>query len=184
MDLEIRKGLKGDAGLIADAVAMAIGYDGAKEYVGDKFFVGLEEAAQREDTQYSYRNALVAVVGGKPVGAIVGYDGGKLKELRDASLSVIRKYQPGLVITEDETEDGEFYLDSLCVLPEYRGNGIGRRLIEAMIDKGMQEGHRRFGLLVDFENPKAEKLYVELGFKQVGCRPFIGHQMKHMQKTI
>lgn len=184
MEISIRPATKEDANLIATAIAMAIGMDGAKEYAGDNLFQAFQEAAEKEDTQYSHRNALVAMADGKEAGAIVGYDGGQLKRLREASLAVIRKYKPGLEILEDETEEGEFYLDSLAVLPEYRGHGIGRTLIEAKMQQAAKDGHRRFGLLVDFENPDAERLYTAIGFKPVGQRPFIGHMMKHMQMSL
>ena len=42
----------------------------------------LEEIARRDDTQYSYRNALVAEVDGRSVGAIIAYDGALLYPLR------------------------------------------------------------------------------------------------------
>ena len=183
MEITIREANKNDSKLIAQIIAMAIGFDLAEDYAGSKDVIKvMGEAAEKDDTQYSYRNALVAEVDGTPVGAIVGYDGGRLKELREGSLSVIRKYHPGVEINEDETEPGEFYLDSLGVLPVYRGHGIATRLLNAMMNKASEEGHSRFGLLVDFENPDAERLYRSLGFQYVGERPFFGHMMKHLQK--
>lgn len=183
MEIKIREATKRDSRLIAEVIAMAIGFDLAEDYAGSKDVIKvMSEAAEREDSQYSYRNALIAVADGVPVGAIVGYDGAKLKELRDGSLAVIRKYHPDVEIKEDETEPGEFYLDSLGVLPDYRGYGIATKLIDAAIQKASKDGHKRFGLLVDFENPKAERLYRSLGFEYVNDRPFFGHLMKHMQK--
>lgn len=184
MEIKIRKATKKDAELIARVIAIAIGYDMAEDYAGDDVIKVLGEAAQTEDAQYSYRNALVAEVCGKRAGAIVGYDGGHLHELREASLAVIRKYHPGLEITEDETEEGEFYLDSLGVLPGYRGKGIATKLIGAMLEEAAKSGHKLFGLLVDFYNPNAERLYRSLGFRYVGERPFFGHMMKHLQKQL
>lgn len=181
MEITIRKATREDARLIAQVIAMAIGYEESKDCFGYNVIDALEEAAENEDTQYSYRNALVAMADGKIAGAIVGYDGSMLQQLRDASLRIIHKYNPDLTITDDETESGEFYLDSLGVLPEYRSHGIGRKLIAAKMQQASEQGHKTFGLLVDFENPDAERLYASIGFKQVGVRPFFGHQMKHMQ---
>lgn len=184
MDIKIREATKSDSRLIAQVITMAIGYDLAEDYAGDDVIKVLGEAAETENAQYSYRNALIAEVDGKPAGAIIGYDGGRLNELREASLSVIRKYHPGLEINEDETESGEFYLDSIGVLPEYRGLGIATMLINTMIDRQIKHGHNCFGLLVDFDNKNAEMLYIKLGFTYVGDRPFFGHMMKHLQKKI
>lgn len=184
MDISIREATKQDSVLIAQVIAMAIGYEIAEDYAGDDVIKVLSEAAETEGTQYSYQNALIAEVDNMPAGAIIGYDGGNLKKLREASLAVIHKYNPEVEIKEDETEVGEFYLDSIGVLPEYRGKGIASKLINAMIDLQVSRGYDCFGLLVDFDNSNAERLYLKLGFQYVGDRPFFGHMMKHLQKRI
>lgn len=184
MDINIREATKQDSALIAQVIAMAMGYEIAEDYAGDDVIKVLGEAAESEDSQYSYRNALIAEVDNVPAGAIVGYNGGDLEKLRGASLAIIHKYNPDVEIKEDETEEGEFYLDSIGVLPEFRGVGIATMLINAMIDLKANQGHHCFGLLVDFENSNAEHLYLKLGFQYVGDRPFFGHMMKHLQKRM
>ena len=82
----------------------------------------------------------------------------------------------------DETEAGEYYLDSIAVLPEFRGQGVASALINAFCDKAFAQGHNRVGLIVDFDNPNAEKLYTSLGFERVGTRIFFGHKMWHLQR--
>ena len=94
------------------------------------------------------------------------------------------QYVNKINITEDETEAGEYYLDSIGVLPEFRKMGIATKLIKAMRDKIFAEGHTKFGLIVDFDNPDAERLYTSLGFKRIKTRNFLGHQMWHLQKTF
>ena len=61
------------------------------------------------------------------------------------------------------------------------GRGIGRALIEAMRDRAFAEGHARVGLIVDVDNPPAERLYLSLGFQRVGNKRFLGHAMHHLQ---
>ncbi|MCM1320219.1 MAG: GNAT family N-acetyltransferase [Muribaculaceae bacterium] len=185
MEIKVREAQASDCHLIGEVVAMGIGHEVAREYTGiDEVINVLSEVSSTCGTQYSYRNALIAEVDGEPAGAIVGYDGARLRELRDGSLAVIRKYHPGIKVVDDETGEGEFYLDSVAVLPRFRGAGVGRRLIDAMSHRAAQQGHTRVGLLVDFENPRAEKLYETLGFRHVGERPFFGHLMKHMQLSV
>ena len=82
---------------------------------------------------------------------------------------------------EDETEGGEFYLDSVAVLPNYQELGIGAKLLSTMRDKAFDEGFERVGLLVDWDNPRAEKLYNSLGFERVNETLFLGLKMWHMQ---
>ena len=79
-----------------------------------------------------------------------------------------------------ETEPDEFYLDTLMTLPDYRGRGVARALI---IDAGEKAGKagKPLGLLCDLDNQRARKLYDSVGFREVGLRPFAGHEMAHMQ---
>ncbi len=181
MYITVRPATLGDAKMIALSVAMAMGEETAKEYCGKNYIEVLEEVAKREGTQYSYRHALVAMADDCPAGAIVGYDGALLQPLRTKTRSVIHPYHPQLSAVEDETEAGEFYLDSIGILPEFRGRGIGRSLLLAMKERAFAAGHPCVGLLVDVENPEAERLYLSLGFKQVGTKKFFGHPMKHLQ---
>jgi ribosomal protein S18 acetylase RimI-like enzyme len=177
-EITIRTAQIGDAELIATAVCMAVGYD--REH---PIYPVFRELAEREMTQYSYRNALVAEVDGVAAGALVGYDGARLKELREPIFPLLEKYLGEALQIEDECEAGEFYLDSLGVLPEFRGLGVGSQLLTAMRDRAFSEGHQRVGLIVDFDNPRAERLYTSLGFQRVGEKRFLGHRMWHLQTT-
>ena len=62
------------------------------------------------------------------------------------------------------------------------GCADGSVLINALCDKASNEGHERVGLIVDFDNHKAEDLYFSLGFTRVGTRIFFGHKMWHLQR--
>ena len=179
----VRRAVQMDAELIARAVAMAIGDEKAlKEYCGDDYLAVLAEIAHREATQYSWQYALVAEVVGVAAGAIIGYDGAQLGVLREGTFAVLREYIGRIPVIADETECGEYYIDSLGVMPEFRGLGIGSVLINALCDKASNEGHERVGLIVDFDNHKAEDLYFSLGFTRVGTRIFFGHKMWHLQR--
>ncbi len=175
-EITIRTAQIDDAELIATAVCMAVGYD--REH---PIYPVFRELAEREMTQYSYRNALVAEVDGVAAGALVGYDGARLKELREPIFPLLEKYLGEALQIEDESEAGEFYLDSLGVLPEFRGLGVGSQLLTAMRDRAFSEGHQRVGLIVDVDNPRAERLYSSLGFQRVGEKRFLGHRMWHLQ---
>lgn len=173
----IREAQKTDAELVADAVLMALGGE-PKAHALYPIFL---ELAGRELSQYSYRNALVATVDGEPAGAIVGYDGARLQELRAPLIALIQERLGEPFEIEEETSAGEFYIDSLSVMPSFRGRGVGRALLSALRDKAFESGYERVGLLVDFDNPRAEKLYLSFGFERVNETTFLGHRMWHMQ---
>lgn len=178
---------KKHAGLIANVIVTAVGREHCEEMAIDgRGAAGIEalfrEMAERDDTQYSYRNALIATTDcGTPMGAIVAYDGGRLEELRRPFLVRLQE-EIGIDPSDvpDETEPGEYYLDSLAVLPEYRGQGVASRLIAAAAERGHTIGLKP-GLLVAKDNPRARKLYEHIGFRKVGDRPFMGIVMDHLQ---
>ena len=181
-DITIRPATEADAALIAQVVAMAIGdEEGVRHYCGEQYLDVLADIASQSDTQYSWQQTLVAEVDGEAVGAVVGYDGGELSRLRDGTYAVIRKTIAEAQPIIDETEAGEYYLDSVGVLPHFQGRGIGRVLVAAFCSKVFAEGHHRVGLIVDIENPQAESLYASLGFRRVGTKLFFGHKMWHLQ---
>lgn len=180
--INIRQAQKSDAKFIAEIVAMAIGDEKSmKDYCGEEYITLLTKIAESENSQYSYNNTLVAEIDGKAVAAVIGYDGARLHDLRAVTYSIIYNELGRKPSIPDETEAGEFYLDSLAVLPEHRGTGIGRMLITAIHNKAFSEGHNRIGLIVDFDNPRAEALYTSLGFTRVKTKIFFGHTMWHMQ---
>lgn len=175
--ITIRAARREDAALIAEVVCMAVGYD-----TTHPIYPVFHTLAACDHTQYSYRNTLVAEVDGMVAGALVGYDGADLEALREPIFPLLLKHLGEIPHIEDETEVGEFYLDSLGVLPRFRGLGVGSALLNAMCDRAYVAGHERVGLIVDIDNPKAEKLYTELGFMRIGRKRFIGHDMWHLQR--
>lgn len=173
--------------MIAQSVMAAIGDEiclglaGEKNTLDDvrRMFTTL---AGRDDSQYSYLNTLAAVTDeGETVGVCVGYNGALLHELRKAFIEEAKK-ELGLEFDEmeDETDPSEFYLDTLAVNPEYRGQGIAKKLLRASIDRAAEIG-KPAGLLVDKTNANARRLYESIGFRQVGERPFCFVLMDHLQ---
>lgn len=136
---------------------------------------------EREDSQYSYKNTLVATDGDNIVGISVSYDGGRLQELRKAFIEAAHHYlgkdHTGM---DDETQAGELYLDSLAVIPEYRRLGIARQLLLATKERANCMGLPCVGLLVDKGNPAGEALYASVGFRHIDDNMWGGHPMKHL----
>ena len=181
--ITVRAATREDAQTIARVVAMAIGDESALlNYCGEEYLAVLTAVAASDSTQYAWSRALVAEVNGIVAGGIVGYDGAQLRELREGTFSIIRKQIGRIPTIADETEAGEYYLDSLAIFPEFRGIGAAHALIEEFCHQAFTNGHHRVGLIVDQENPEAERLYSSLGFMRVGIRTFLGHTMWHLQR--
>mgnify|MGYP003440356099 FL=1 len=143
----------------------------------------MNQLTAADDTQYSYRNTLLAVTDeGEVAGAIVSYDGAKLHELREAFIEGARREfgvdHSGM---DDETAAGEWYLDSLAVFPQFRGQGIAHQLLSAAARRAADHGLPA-ALLVDKGNPKAERLYRSVGFEYVEDAMWGGHEMRRLRK--
>lgn len=188
MELKITPASREDAGFIADVVLGAIGSEHTLHMAGSEerlplVYALFRQLAEREDSQYSWRNTLIARnTDGSPVGAVISYDGALLRQLRRAFIEDANRILGWNLKDEnftDETSPDEIYLDSIMVKPELRGMGIGSQLIDAVNDKARHAG-KPLGLLVDFNNPDARRLYTSLGFISVGIRPFAGKDMEHM----
>ncbi len=65
---------------------------------------------------------------------------------------------------------GEAEILTLAVVPAARGQGLGRTLLQAAINKAREMGATTMFLEVGADNPAARALYASLGFTKVGDR--------------
>ncbi|WP_051651853.1 N-acetyltransferase [Prevotella sp. P6B1] len=184
--IEIKNATKGQNKEIARLIMMAMTDECCQYFCGDgysldDFYRMMCYLVEHEDSQYSYKNTLVAMDGQLVVGVSVSYDGSRLHELRcafiEAAKTYIGKDHTGM---DDETQAGELYLDSLAVLPTYRRQGIAQRLLIATRERARQLHLPRVGLLVDKGNPDGEALYTKVGFVYLDDNLWGGHAMKHL----
>ena len=185
MNINIRKAHKEEAQQIAELFMLAWPVDEILESNAisyDQLYESITLIAGREDTIYGYENTLVAEIDGKVVGAMCAYDGADYQRLKQPIVNTLGP-DSGFAKLK-ETEAGEFYLDSVGVLPEFRGRGIASRLFEAQCKRAASLGHDVAGLIVDVDKPQAEALYARLGFVYLDDKDFFGHAMKHMIKHL
>ena len=216
----IRPARREEAGIVARLIMLAMNYDCCLHFVGEQLpgelhpsvemrLAAFEEAmtvlVAREDSQYSYLNALVAEVkvgevslcqkdgstrmAGKATGEVAGvcvaYDGGQLHALRRAFVEeMAARFGRDFSGMDDETSGGEFYADSLAVWPCWRGRGIATALLRATAERGREAGLPCVGLLVDQGNPLAERLYQRVGFRYVEDAVWGGHPMRRLRLAL
>lgn len=175
--LSLRKATIDDALFISKGFHMAMLYDDATSQQIELF---AHHICVRPDVLYSWKNTLIAEVNGIPAGMLTSYDGRYYHEMRGRTMALIKKHL-GIEFNnmEDEAETGEYYLDSLAVMPEFRGNGIGRTLLQKGIDQGHALG-LTVTLAVDPSNPIAKRLYLSLGFVSAGTLFIFGHNYEKM----
>lgn len=125
----------------------------------------LMDICRMDDTLYSYWNTRIAVVDGNRVGALVAYDGARYAALRAKTFGLVQQ-SSGMDLSRNamETGPGEFYLDSMAVLSDYRGLGIGKMLMRDRMNYALRNGFQKVTLLVDKDKPRLQQYYESLGF--------------------
>ena len=129
--------------------------------------------------ELGYRNHIVGIRNGKVVAAGAGWSGkNNLSFTLSAARQIIRFYGliSGLRVTIRglQTESvipppgrNIFNFGHLGIAPECQSQGIGKKLIHYLIEKGKRDGIKIFSLDVSVNNPRAQSLYERIGFEVV-----------------
>lgn len=78
----------------------------------------------------------------------------------------------GVIDTVDQLE-----ITNIVVRKSYRKQGIGNKLLEALIDKAKENNKKEMILEVNNKNLVAKKLYEKKGFKNIGIRKKYYHNI-------
>jgi ribosomal protein S18 acetylase RimI-like enzyme len=180
----IRKANQSDSKYIAPILLLAM-EDIVYKFIGQadyqKALDFLLYFIERENNQYSYQYCFVAEDENEIIGAVNVYDGADLISLRKPVIEYVQNNFNKDFNPEEETQKGEFYIDSLGVNPNYQGKGIGSKLIQFLIAEYVHQKNQTLGLLVEEANPNAKKLYLQLGFNPVGNKILVGKNLEHLQ---
>ncbi|MDE6886045.1 MAG: GNAT family N-acetyltransferase [Helicobacteraceae bacterium] len=142
----------------------------------DKALAVLEEFFCKENNRLSYQNVFVYEQNNIVIGAICIYDGAKAESLDE--LLNLHLHKLGKENLLKECED-EYYLDTIAVDIEARGQGIAKKLIEFATKEAQNKG-KKLSLIVEYDNTIAKALYHKLGFKFVKIKDFHGHKYEYM----
>ncbi len=133
------------------------------------FEVGRARAA-REEGGFSYRNAQVLETGGEVAAMLIDYrlddpyDTGDLSELPE----MVRP-----LVELEARAPGSWYVNVLATFPEYRGQGLGGRLLALADARGRAQGAREDSIIVASENEGAMRLYVRTGYAEIARAPVV-----------
>jgi len=164
----IRDAVPADTPFIAQSVLTALTLMDFDDILSDaqrRYLASLSDVCTLPDTLYHWSHTRVAMMDERTIGCLVAYDGGGYVAWRNRTFSLIAE-RTGHVIRPEalETEPGEYYLDTMAIIPSYRGRNIGRCLMLDAIAHGRQQGFSRFGLVVDITHPRVRDYYASLGF--------------------
>ena len=173
--IELRTAAFEDSAFIARMVMMALHIS---EGDNPRLYHHMVELVEDEHTLYHWTRAVIATSSDLsdygelvPVGVCLAYDGVDYHERREYSFSFVcadgrpvSENNGDLLTQPDESGVGEYYVDSLAVIPECRGKGIGRMLLQDSL-KRAAEKNLMPTILVDPNNEPALTLYKSVGFE-------------------
>lgn len=160
------------------AALYRISSDGVADYVWsrlaepgeDPLDVGARRYA-REDCPFSYRHCSVLTDGDAVVGMLSGFplhvDAGHVEPD-----PVLRPYA-------ELEEDASYYICGMALRADYRGRGLGRRLLDHAEARAAMLGYTKTSLICFEENAPAMRLYLGAGYTERKRLPVVPHRLIH-----
>ena len=115
------------------------------------------------------RNATVIEHGGDCAGCLIGYEIPDRPEPIGSDL-------PAMFVPLQELENlapGTWYVNVLAVRPQFRGLGLGTRLLDFADQTGRGLGKRGMSVIVSDANPGARRLYERCGYRKTAARAMV-----------
>jgi len=137
----------------------------------------LDNWIRSDRSELSGRGATLGLQDGDAVGVSIVVPGPEiLSRRRWDMLSLLKNADPTHRVVLKEFFSGslgvlppvgedEFYVRALSVDPKYRGQGIGKRLLQKALQDGNAAGFKRVRIDVDASNLTAISLYQSFGFR-------------------
>lgn len=160
---------------LADAAALSVLVDIAGEGAPNRLWLDMagpghsalevgRARARREEGGFSYRHATLAEVGEEIAACLIGYrlddpyDLSGIEELPDT-------FQP--LVRLEAQAPGTWYVNVLATFPEFRGQGLGLKLLDVANDRAREAGTPAASIIVGSWNEGAERLYRRAGYEPV-----------------
>lgn len=126
------------------------------------------DRALREEGGFSYRNAIIAEVGGEVAATLIGYRLDEPYELGD--LGEVPEIVRPLVRLEAKAA-GSWYVNVLATFPEFRRQGIGMKLLDLAEREARKTRAKSLSVIVAAGNERAARLYRRAGFASASSEP-------------
>lgn len=172
----IRNAFNSDAADLARLINMAgeglpefLWRDEAEKVGIPAMHLGAQRAA-RDEGAFSYRHARVAEIAGEAAGMSLAY------RLDDAGGPADLESLPPMVRPLVELEalaPGSWYINAVAAYPEWRGQGVGKALMEDCEEAAVSCDANAVSLIVASENTGAHRLYLRLGYREEASSPLV-----------
>jgi len=128
--------------------------------------------AMREEGGFSYRNAFIAEENGAVQGMLVGYRLDDPYDVGDLD-SVPKEFRQ--LIELEALAPGSWYVNVLAVHGEYRGQGLGEKLLAHAEQTAREAGARQMSVIFESGNKGAGRLYRRVGYAEKAHRPRVAY---------
>lgn len=187
MNIHIRKARPSDAEVAVPLILEAIG-DIAEQMTGEKEPAAVQKELiqlfKREDNRHSYLTTCIAQRDDAIMGVIVLYSGADAVRL-DANLVKWLRVKTGdSIIIPPEARKDEYYVDTVSVNPDFRGQGIGSLLLAHAEHLAHDNGFSKVALNVELEKEAAIRLYKRVGYHVAEPWEIYGGTFHHMVKVL
>ena len=125
--------------------------------------VGIERA-RRDTGGFSWRHACVLTCGGKVISLLLDYLLDDPYELPDLT-HVPEPVRP--LVHLESLAPGAWYINAIATEPDWRGKGLGRRLMMVAEERARAAKCQQMALIVAEENRSAVRLYDHLGYREL-----------------
>lgn len=139
---------------------------------------------RRDDNPHSHLYTYIAEIDGKTVGVLVAYSGQDAVQLDKNLNAWLAQKEASFEEIDPESLPDEFYVDTICILPEFRGQGIGTQFFAYAEELAKQQQFSKVSLNVETQKEAAIRLYERLGFQIHSPWTIIGEPFHHMIKII
>lgn len=140
---------KTDAAILMYQAIHDIAYVLTQETEYPKVLAELEILYSMEGNRISYENCLIAEENGQVAGIVVSYPGKSAEKLDEAIKKYLLDKKGRTPVIDKETDETDYYIDTLSVHSNFRNHGIGTNLLQAAITKGIETGYKTISLVVD-----------------------------------
>lgn len=129
------------------------------------------ERARRDTGGFSYKNAVIAEIGGEIAATLIGYRLDDPYDLEDSLAGTPEIVRP--LVRLESKAPGSWYVNVLATFPEFRRRGIGGKLLAIAESKGREARAPALSVIVGSWNDSATRLYRSAGYVGRASEPAI-----------
>lgn len=161
------------------ALLYRISSDGVADYVwtqlakpGEDILDVGQRRYENEESVFSYKNCTVATIDDEVIGMVVAFPMFVERSADPPSDPVLAPYAR-------LEEDNSYYVCGVTLFAEYRGLGIGSRLMALAEKHARAKGFAKLSLIVFEKNEGAKRLYERLGYQVKARETVVPHELIH-----